>query len=183
MFISKLRPWQNTYFERVGGIKERHVTGGKKWKKRRHQRTGGSWRQMRKKVSLHQTHQLPLLQRVRAQKLDETRRLTLNTGPTALLAQSECVYVCFESLSSVWCLDKNSEINPAFIFCSACFWPLGCIKKFDWLAIKEGKNKFEYIYAGLWDLNYINILYAYFTREQTLQIWTCGTHIPGTDTL
>lgn len=85
----------------------------------------GSWRQMRKKVSLHQTHQLPLLQRVPAQKLDETRHLTLNTGPTALLAHSECVYVWFESLSSGWCLDRNSEINLTSIFCIACFWPRG----------------------------------------------------------
>lgn len=62
---------------------------------------------MRKKVSFHQTHQLPLLQRVPAQKLDETRHLRLNLGPTALLAQAEDV--CFESLSSVWCLDRNSQ--------------------------------------------------------------------------
>lgn len=60
----------------------------------------GSWRQMRKKVILH----LPLLQRAPAQKLDETKHLILNTGPTALLAQSECVSVCLESFSQsgVW---------------------------------------------------------------------------------
>lgn len=95
-------------------------------------RSCGSWRKMRKKVSLHQTHQLPLLQRVPAQKLDETRHLTLNPGPTALLAQSERVYVWFESLSSVWCLDRNSEIKTATIFCIAWFWPIG--QMFQWVS-------------------------------------------------
>lgn len=79
-----------------------------------------SWRQMREKVSLLQTHRLPLLQRVPAQKLDETRHLRLNTGPTALLAQSECVHVCFESLSSVWCFGQKFRNKP-------CIYLLQCL--------------------------------------------------------
>lgn len=54
----------------------------------------GSWGEMRKKVSLHQTHELPLLQTVPAQGLDETRYLTLNWSPTALLGECGCVCVC-----------------------------------------------------------------------------------------
>lgn len=64
-------------------------------------RSCGSWRKMRKKVSLHQTHQLPLLQRVPAQKLDETRHLTLNPGPTALLAVRTCLHVIWISFFSL----------------------------------------------------------------------------------
>lgn len=86
-------------------------------------RSCGSWRKMRKAVSLHQTHQLPLLQRGPAQKLDETRHLTLNTGPTALLAQSVlCVFwISFFSLvfgQKFW--DKHS-----ISLLQCMFWPLG----------------------------------------------------------
>lgn len=121
-------------------------------------RSCGSWRKMRKKVSRHQTHQLPLLQRVPAQKLDETRHLTLNPGPTALLAQSERVYMWFESLSSVWCLERNSEIKTATIFCIAWFLATGpnvcgsLSLTCDTVAAKSGKNMdFKIFYVYLLD--------------------------------
>lgn len=47
----------------------------------------GNRGEMRKKVSLHQTQELPLLQTAAAQRLDETRYLTLNWSPTALLGE------------------------------------------------------------------------------------------------
>lgn len=46
---------------------------------------------MRKKVSLHQTQEFPLLQTVPAQRLHETRYLTLNWSPTVLLGERGCV--------------------------------------------------------------------------------------------
>lgn len=51
----------------------------------------GSWGEMRKKVSLHQTQELPLLQTVPAQRLHETRYLTLNWCPTVPVGESGCV--------------------------------------------------------------------------------------------
>lgn len=64
---------------------------------------------MRKKVSLHQTQELPLLQTVPAQRLDETRYLTLNWSPTALLGESGGVCVCvFACFYAVRCLESNS---------------------------------------------------------------------------
>lgn len=59
---------------------------------------------MRKKVSLHQTHELPLLQTVPAQRLDETRYPTLNWSPTTLLGESGCIFCIY----AAWCLDGNS---------------------------------------------------------------------------
>lgn len=141
--------WTEYLFWKGGGGKNKGKTVDRRQKVEegeasKSRRSCGSWRKMRKKVSLHQTHQLPLLQRVPAQKLDETRHLTLNPGPTALLAQSERVYMWFESLSSVWCLERNSEIKMATVFCIAWFWPLG--QKFQWVSftnedVRQGGHK------------------------------------------
>lgn len=96
---------QNTFF---GREMERRQKRGKKYKGKMDDRRqkveegetskrrsfSGSWEEMRKKVSLHQTQELPLLQTVPAQRLDETRYLTLNWSPTALLGESGGVCVC-----------------------------------------------------------------------------------------
>lgn len=93
-------------------IKERWMTGGREWRREgstsKRRSFSGSWGEMRKKVSLHQTHELPLLQTVPAQRRHETRYLTLNWSPTALLGECGCVCVCV--CMFLCSLDSNSVL-------------------------------------------------------------------------
>ena len=67
----------------------------------------GSCGEMRKKVSLHQTRELPLLQTVPAQRWDETRYPTLNWSPSAPLG--ECGYgIYLHFFFFLKSLDSNS---------------------------------------------------------------------------
>lgn len=83
----------------------------------------GSRGEMRKKVSLHQTHELPLLQTVPAQRLDETRHLPLNWSPTALLAESECgcVFASFYMQLGAWTEILHTKMTAASVCCVTCF--------------------------------------------------------------
>lgn len=68
---------------------------------------------MRKKVSLHQTHELPLLQTVPAQRLDETRYLTLNWSPTALLGVWMCVCLHVFMQRGAWTVILYTKVTAA----------------------------------------------------------------------
>lgn len=85
------------------------MAGGRKWRRdtSKWRSFSGSCREMRKKVSLHQTQELPLLQTAPAQRRDETRYLILNWSPTALLGERECVSI-FAFFNAARNLDSNS---------------------------------------------------------------------------
>lgn len=73
----------------------------------------GNWGEMRKKVSLHQTQELPLLQTVPAQRLDETRCLTLNWSPTTLLGDCGCGCLHVFMQTGAWTVILRTEVTAA----------------------------------------------------------------------